>query len=67
METIPPPQTIQGFLGLLNYVSSYIPDLAKKKNDLRSLFRKNNTKEWSDYHTQLVKNLKEECKNLLQL
>ena len=31
---------IQGFLGLLNYVSSYIPDLAKKKKDLQSLLRK---------------------------
>ena len=55
-------KTNSRFSGLLNYAISYIPDLAKKKNDLRSLFRKNNTKEWSDYHTQLVKNVKEECK-----
>ena len=53
---------IQGFLGyLLNHASSYIPDLAKKKKDLQSLLRKNNTRGWSDYHTQIVKNLKEEC------
>jgi len=26
---------VQGFLGLLNYASSYIPDLAKKKKDLK--------------------------------
>jgi len=31
------------------------------------LLRKNNTKGWSDYHTQIVKNVKEECKNLPQL
>jgi len=31
---------IQGFLGLLNYASSYIPNLAKKKKDLQSLFKK---------------------------
>ena len=58
---------IQGFLGLLNYVSFYIDDLVKKKKDLQSLLRKNNTKVWSDYHTQIVKNFKEECKNIPQL
>ena len=57
---------IQEFLGLLNYASSYIPNLAKKK-DLQSLLRKNNTKGWSNYHNQIVKNLEEECKNLPQL
>ena len=58
---------IQEFLGWLNYASAYISDLVKKKKNLQSLLRKNNTKGWSDYHTQIVKNLKEECKNLLQL
>ena len=38
---------IQGFLGLLNYASSYIPDLAKKKQDLQSLLRKDNTNGWN--------------------
>ena len=28
---------------------------------------KNNTKGWSEHHTQIVKSLKEECKNLPQL
>ena len=51
----------------MNYACSYIFYLAKKKKDLQSLLRKNNTKGWSDYHTQIVKNLKEECKNLPQL
>ena len=32
---------IQGFLGLLNYASFYIPDLAKKKKELQSLLNKN--------------------------
>jgi len=58
---------IQEFLGLLNYASSYILDLANKKKDLQSLLRKNNTKGWSGYHTQIVKNLKEECENLPQI
>jgi len=31
------------------------------------LLRKNNTKGWNDYHSQIVKNLKEECKNPPQL
>ena len=39
---------IQGFLGLLNYASSYISDLAKKKKDLQSLLRKNNTLGWTE-------------------
>jgi len=38
---------IQGFLGLLNYASSYISDLAKKKKDLQSLLRKNNILGWA--------------------
>jgi len=50
---------IQGFLALLSYAISYILDLAKKKNDLQRLLRKNNTRGWNDYHTQIVKNLKE--------
>ena len=31
------------------------------------MLRKNNTRGWSDYHTQIVKNFKEEYKNLPQL
>jgi len=31
---------IQGFLSLLNYAGSYIPDLATKEKDLQSLLRK---------------------------
>ena len=58
---------IQGFLGLFNYATAYIFDLTKKKKDLQSLWRKNNTKGWSDHHTQIVKKLKEEYRNLPQL
>ena len=50
---------IQGFLRLLNYASAYIPDLEKKKKDLQSLLRKNNTRGWIDHDTHIVKNLKE--------
>ena len=52
---------IQGFLGLLNYTSSYIPNLAKKEKDLQSLLRKDNTLGWTDKHTEIVTKLKEEC------
>ena len=58
---------IQGFLGLLNYASSYILDLAKKKKDLQSLLRKNNTLGWTDEHTDIVEKLKEECSQLPRL
>ena len=55
---------IQGFLGLLNYASSYIPELAKKKRELQSLLRKNNTLGWTEKHTDIVKKLKTECQQL---
>jgi len=42
----------------LNYASSYIPDLGKKKRDLRSLLRKNNTIGWIEKHTEIVKKIK---------
>jgi len=58
---------MQGFLRLLNYATFDIPNLAKKTKDLQSLLRKNNTKGWSDLHTQNVKKLKEEYRNLPQL
>jgi len=58
---------IQGLLGLLNYASSYIPDLAKKKKDLQSLLRKNNTLGRTEKHIEIVKKLKEECQQLPSL
>ena len=58
---------IQDFLGLLNYTSSYIPDLAKTKKDLESLLRKNNTLGWTEKHIEIVKKLKEECQQLPSL
>ena len=58
---------IQGFLRLLNHASSYIPNLAKKKKDLQSLQRKNNTLSWTKKYTEIVKKLKEECQQLPNL
>ena len=58
---------IQGFLGLLKHASSYIPSLAKNKKDLQSLFRKNNTLDWTEKYTKIVKKLKEECQQLPNL
>ena len=57
-------QQIQKFLGCLNYAEGFIENLAKKKNILQKLLRKNNTRGWSIEHTETVKNLKDECKNL---
>ena len=51
----------------MNYASLYAPELSRKKKDLRSLLRKNKPKGWGDHHIEIVKNLKEECKNLPQL
>ena len=60
-------QQIQKILGCLNYAEGFIKDLAKKRNTLQKLLRKNNTRGWSIEHIEAVKNLKEECKNLPSL
>ena len=57
-------QHIQKFLGCLNYAERFIKDLAKKRNILKKLLRKNNTRGWNEEHIEAVRNLKEECKNL---
>ena len=48
-------QQIHKFLVCLNYVEGFM---------LQKLLRKNNTRGWSEEHTDAVKSLKEECKNL---
>ena len=48
----------------MNYAEGFIKDLAKKRNILQKLLRKNNTRGWSKEHTETVMSLKEECKNL---
>ena len=58
---------IQKFLGCLNYSESFIPNLSKKRAILQRLLKKKNTKGWTVEHTEAVKKLKEECKNLPKL
>ena len=60
-------EKIQRFLGCLNYAKGYIENLAKKRQSLQGLLRKNNTKSWEDLHTKVVKRLKEKFKNLPRL
>ena len=42
-------------------------NLAKERQHLQWLLRKNNTTSWEDHHTKVVKRLKEKCKNLPRL
>ena len=58
---------IQRFLGILNYVQDFIPDLAKKKLPVQMLIRKNNKIGWNEEHTNCVKKLKDEIKSLPKL
>ena len=60
-------EQIQRFLGCLNYAEGFIENLAKERQPLQELLRKNNTKSWVDLHTKVVKRLKEKCKNLPRL
>ena len=51
----------------MNYEREFIPQLEKKRSLLQKLLRKNNTIGWSNDHTEAVKSLKEEYKNLPKL
>ncbi|XP_047987077.1 uncharacterized protein K02A2.6-like isoform X1 [Leguminivora glycinivorella] len=41
---------LQRFLGMVNYLGSYIPNLANETNLLRSLLKKQNIWQWTDSH-----------------
>ena len=60
-------EQIQKFLGCLNYAEGFIENLSKKRHKIQILLRKTNTKGWNNEHTEIVKSLKEECKNLPKL
>ncbi|XP_063366408.1 uncharacterized protein K02A2.6-like [Cydia amplana] len=50
---MPRPENIkdlQRFLGMVNYLGSYIPNLANETNLLRSLLKKQNIWQWTDNH-----------------
>ena len=55
---------MQRFLGTINYASDFIYNLAKKRNELQKLVKKNNKYEFSKNHIALVKEIKEQCKIL---
>nr|AXB54821.1 polyprotein [Pinus nigra virus 1] len=54
---------IQRFIGVLNYLHKYIPNLSEKTAPIR----RHNNGGWSDEATAAVKKLKEECQHLPKL
>jgi len=56
-------KTIQIFLGVLNYLHKYIPNLSEKTTPIR----RHNNQGWSQEATEAVKKLKEECQHLPRL
>ena len=56
-------KTIQRFLGVLNYLHKYIPNLSEKTAPIR----KHEKQGWSQEATEAVKSLKEECQHLPKL
>lgn len=58
---------IQGFLGLLNYARPYIKDLSKLAGPLYSKTRKNGQRFFNQEDIELVKIIKQKCKNLPDL
>ena len=60
-------EQIQRFLRCLNYAEGFIENLAKERQPLQGLLKKNNTKSQEELYTKVVKRLKEKCKNLPRL
>lgn len=59
---IPPPTIVtelQRFLGMINYIGSYIPNLSQKTSNLRTLLSKDTTWIWNDLHVKEFDNLKD--------
>jgi len=55
---------VERFLGCLNYISDFIPNLAWMRGPLQDLLKKRMNHQWEDYHTSLVQQLKRLCSNL---
>lgn len=49
---------LQRFLGMINYLGSYIPNLAEENSLLRELLKKHNQWQWLDQHESQFKKLK---------
>ena len=54
-------QELQRFIGMIQYLAKFIPDLSKKAAPLRSLLKKNAAWQWNDEHQRASQLLKEEC------
>ena len=54
-------QELQRFIGMIQYLAKFIPDLSEKAAPLRSLLKKNAAWQWNDEHQRAYQLLKEEC------
>jgi hypothetical protein len=54
-------QDLQRFMGLIQYLSKFIPKLSEKAAPLRALMKKNATWSWNRGHQVAFQELKEEC------
>ncbi|KAK4382030.1 hypothetical protein Sango_2912600 [Sesamum angolense] len=60
---------LQNFLGVVNFASIFIKDLARYREDFRSFFKETESSKWKceQIHTQRVREPKEVCNNLPKL
>ena len=54
---------LQRFLGMMNYLSQYIPNFASKAHTLRSLLKSESTWTWDKDHQKCYEDLKKEISN----
>lgn len=58
-------QSLQKFLGMINYVGRFVPNLATLNSPLRDLLRKNVDFKWNQEHTKAFNELKEKITLIL--
>ncbi len=51
---------LQSFLGMIQYMSQYIPNLSERTSPLRGLLKKDSTWEWTQSHETVFKKLKDD-------
>ena len=51
-------KSLQRFLGMINYLASFIPNLALRTENLRQLLKKQNLWQWSEAHNKEFEDLK---------
>lgn len=59
METPTCKKELQRFLGMINFLARFLPDLSTRTAVLRNLLDKNNAWEWTAEHDQVFKGLKD--------